>query len=132
MYKTTCLLAVLALALSPEAFGQAGRAGGRINGLIPAEQAAEFVNNTGTVCGKVDGARYASNTSGEPTFLYMGGEFPKHSFSVRIWGKDRDKFKPEPEALVGKVLCATGRITRGSGRAEIVVEAPSEMALAKE
>ncbi len=128
MYKTSCLLAVLALAFSAHADAQGVRTA--VRGLIPAEQAAEFIDREGTVCGKVEGARHAQNSSGEPTFLYMGGDFPRHTFSVRIWGKDRDKFKPEPEALVGKVLCATGRIARASGRAEIVVAAPSSLALA--
>ncbi|MFN3842336.1 MAG: hypothetical protein ACK4RW_03615 [Rehaibacterium terrae] len=128
MYKTPCLLAVLALAFSVDADAQAVRSA--IRGQIPAEQAIEFVDREGTVCGKVESVRHAQNSSGEPTFLYMGGDFPRHTFSVRIWGKDRDKFRPEPEALAGKVLCATGRIARASGRAEIVVVAPSSLALA--
>ena len=104
---------------SPPAMAQAGS--NRIRGEIPVVQAAQFVGKEGTVCGVVDGARFAENAEGQPTFLFMGGNFPGHKFSARIWGRDRDSFDPKPETLTGKVVCVTGEIRTANGRPEIVV-----------
>jgi hypothetical protein len=125
MNKLHITLALIAMLVAADAAAQAGR--GRINGRIPPEQAIEFVGREGTVCGKVEGAKHAQNSSGEPTFLYLGGAFPKHAFTVRIWGKNRAEFDPAPETLIGSVVCASGRIANASNRAEIVVNSPSEL-----
>ena len=104
---------------SPPAMAQAGS--NRIRGEIPAAEANGFVGKEGTVCGVVDGARYAENAEGQPTFLFMGGTFPSHKFSARIWGRDRADFNPAPDTLTGKTVCVTGEIRTSDGRPEIVV-----------
>ena len=96
----------------------------------PAEQAARFVGKDGMVCGKVEKAKYAQNSEGEPTFLYMGGAFPRHTFSARIPGADRGKFGFPPESLEGKDVCVIGSIQRDSSRALIEVTSPSGLKLA--
>lgn len=116
------LIGVLAatLQLMPsDALAQAGS--NRVRGEIPAAEANGFVGKEGTVCGVVDGARFAENTEGQPTFLFMGGNFPGHKFSARIWGRDRGDFDPAPETLTGKTVCVTGEIRTANGRPEIVV-----------
>ena len=97
---------------------------------IPAEQASRFVGKEGMVCGKVEKTRYAQNSEGEPTFLYMGGAFPRHTFSARIPGDQRNKFKPTPEELEGRDVCVIGTIQRDASRAEIAVTSPSNIKLA--
>ena len=97
---------------------------------IPAEQAVRFVGKDGMVCGKVEKTRYAENAEGTPTFLYMGGAFPRHTFSARIPGDQRDKFKPSPEELEGRDVCIIGTITKDASRAEIAVTSPSNIKLA--
>ncbi|MBO9716844.1 MAG: hypothetical protein J7507_08525 [Pseudoxanthomonas sp.] len=97
---------------------------------IPADQAARFVGKEGMVCGKVEKTRYAQNSEGEPTFLYMGGAFPRHTFSARIPGDQRDKFRPTPEELEGRDVCVIGTIQRDASRAEIEVTSPSSIKLA--
>ena len=97
---------------------------------IPAEQAIRFVGKDGMVCGKVEKTRYAQNSEGEPTFLYMGGDFPRHTFSARIPGDQRDKFKPTPEELEGRDVCVIGTIKRDASRAEIAISSPSSIKLA--
>ena len=104
---------------SPPAVAQAGS--NRIRGEIPAVQAGQFIGKEGTVCGVVDGARYAENAEGQPTYLFMAGNFPSHQFSARIWGRDRGDFNPAPETLTGKTVCVTGEIRTANGRPEIVV-----------
>lgn len=97
---------------------------------IPAEQAVRHVGKEGMVCGRVEKTRYAQNTEGEPTFLYMGGNFPRHTFSARIPGDQRGRFKPTPEELEGRDVCVIGTIMRDASRAEIAVTSPSSIKLA--
>lgn len=98
--------------------------------MIPAEHATRFIGRTGMVCGKVEKTRFAQNSEGEPTFLYMGGAFPRHTFSARIPGSQRDSFRPTPEELEGRDVCVIGAIKRDSSRAEISVTSPSDIKLA--
>ena len=102
----------------------------QIDNAIPADMASRFTGKAGTVCGKVGKARFAENAEGTPTFLYMGGSFPRHTFTARIPGDARAKFKPAPEELEGKDVCVIGTIERDSSRAEIVVNSPSNLKLA--
>ena len=102
----------------------------QVDNAIPADMATRFTGKAGTVCGKVGKARFAENTEGTPTFLYMGGSFPRHTFTARIPGDARAKFKPAPEELEGKDVCVIGTIQRDSSRAEIVVNSPSNLKLA--
>ncbi|KLJ02775.1 hypothetical protein [Luteimonas sp. FCS-9] len=97
---------------------------------IRPDQAVRFVGKSGMVCGTVEKTRYAENTEGQPTFLYMGGAFPRHTFSARIPNSQRDKFRPSPEELEGRDVCVVGTIQRDSSRAEIAVSSPADIKLA--
>ena len=113
------LVAALAASSSASVLGQAGS--NRVRGEVPAAQASQFIGKEATVCGVVDGARFAENAEGQPTFLFMDGNFPGHKFSARIWGRDRDAFDAAPESLTGKTVCVSGEIRTANGRPEIVV-----------
>lgn len=97
---------------------------------VPAEHAVRFIGKDVMVCGTVEKTRWAQNTEGEPTFLYMGGSFPRHTFSARIPGNQRGKFKPTPEELEGRDICVVGTVQRDASRAEIAVSSPSSIKLA--
>ena len=98
--------------------------------MIPPEMAARQVGKDGMVCGKVEKARYAEGSEGQPTFLYMGGAFPRHTFSARIAGENRGKFSFPLETLEGKTVCVIGKIERDASRAEIEVSSPANLKLA--
>lgn len=119
--RSTCLL-LLPLALATSAASA--------QEVIAAEQAVRHIGKNAMVCGKVERARYAQNTEGEPTFLYMGGSFPRHTFSARIPGNIRGTFSPMPESLQGKDVCIVGSIQRDASRAEIAVKSSSDIKLA--
>jgi hypothetical protein len=97
---------------------------------IRPEQAARHVGQSGMVCGKVEKTRYAENSEGQPTFLHMGGAFPRHTFSARIPQEQRDKFRPSPEELEGRDVCVLGTIQRDANRAEIAIRSPGDVKLA--
>ncbi len=118
------LLCVAALVtFSPSLYAQSQE-------MIPPEMASRFVGKDGMVCGKVEKAKFAEHSEGQPTFLYMGGMFPRHTFSARISGSDRGKFGFPPETLEGKDVCVLGKIQRDSSRAEIEVASPASLKLA--
>jgi len=98
--------------------------------MIAPETAARFAGKDGMVCGKVEKARYAEGSEGQPTFLHMGGAFPRHTFSARIAGANRSKFGFPLETLEGKTVCVIGRIQRDASRAEIEVSSPAGLKLA--
>ena len=98
--------------------------------MIPPEQASRHLGEDGMVCGKVEKAKYAEGSEGQPTFLYMGGSFPRHTFSARIPGSQRGKFKPTPEELEGRDICVVGTVMRDASRAEIAVSSPASIKLA--
>lgn len=100
------------------------------NEMIPPELAVRHVGKDGLVCGVVERARYAEGSEGQPTFLHMGGAFPRHTFSVRVPGSARNSFGFPLESLQGKTICASGRIARDASRAEIEVTSPSAIKLA--
>lgn len=97
---------------------------------VGANQAATVVGKGATVCGKVESFRTNANIEGQPTFLHLGGVFPKHTFSVRINGDDRAKFQSEPEALMGRMICVTGSVAFAQGNVpEMVISKQSDMTL---
>jgi hypothetical protein len=98
--------------------------------MIPPESASRFAGKDGMVCGKVEKARYAEGSEGQPTFLHMGGAFPRHTFSARIPGSARGNFGFDLMTLEGKTVCAIGKIQRDASRAEIEVTSPSSLKLA--
>ena len=98
--------------------------------MIPPELAPRSVGKDGMVCGKVEKARFAEGSEGQPTFLYMGGAFPRHTFSARIAGENRGKFNFPLESLEGKTVCVLGKIQRDASRAEIEVSSPASLKLA--
>lgn len=124
MKSLLALFSVAVIASSAStAFAQSGE-------MIPPEMAPRSVGKDGMVCGKVEKARYAEGSEGQPTFLYMGGAFPRHTFSARIAGANRDKFSFPLESLEGKTVCVIGRIERDASRAEIEVSSPAGLKLA--
>ncbi len=124
----TLSIAVAGAALLTPAAPAVGQS--TVDNAIPADMAPRFTGKSGTVCGKVGKARFAENSEGTPTFLYMGGNFPRHTFTARIPGNARAKFNPAPEQLEGKDVCVIGNIERDATRAEIVVDSPSNLKLA--
>ena len=56
--------------------------------LTPAEAKAH-VGEMATVCGRVASARFAESSNRQPTFLNLDTPFPKHIFTVVIFGADR-------------------------------------------
>jgi hypothetical protein len=100
------------LALSPAAV---------VAAEIAAQDAAQHVGESATVCGVVESAHYVERSRLQPTFLNLDRPYPNQSLAVVIFGSDRAKFGMPERALLHQRICATGQISLYQGRPEMVV-----------
>jgi DNA/RNA endonuclease YhcR with UshA esterase domain len=119
MRKILLIITLVSLASQPVL---AGKAKG-----IDAKYAFQRVGKTVTVCGVVASARYLQGSGREPTFLNFADTYPKHPFTVVIWGKSRDQFDYAPETLEGKSICVRGLIETYKSKPQIVVDSPKQI-----
>ena len=99
--------------------------------IAPA-QAKAFVGKKAVVCGTVASASFLEKAKNSPTFLNLDAAYPKHVFTVVIWGKDRKKFgKPEADYLKKKI-CATGTVEVFKNIPQIVASGPAQIAVVPE
>ena len=94
---------------------------------ITASEAKNHVGEKATVCGQVAGARYATRSHGNPTFINLDQAYPNQIFTIVIWGEDRPKFGDPERRYSGKHLCVTGLITLYRGTAETTAHEPSQI-----
>ena len=92
-------------------------------------EAKDHIGERTTVCGPVAGARYGDTSSGKPTWLNIGKDYPSpERFVVIIWGENRGNFPQSPEVYyLGKTICVTGLIDEYNGIPQIEVKYPSEI-----
>jgi DNA/RNA endonuclease YhcR with UshA esterase domain len=92
-------------------------------------QAKRYAGLTKTVKGPVKGTEYASSSTGRPTFLNIGKDYPNRSrFTVVIWGRNRSAFPSRPEVFYrGKTVLATGKIKMYKGSAQMFIRSPSKL-----
>ena len=87
------------------------------------EQAADHDGEQVTVRGPVVDTHHDTGSSGQPTFLNLGAEFPDSDrFTVVIWNDVRQAFPERPEALfAGQEVCVAGdvQIYEGSPQIEL-------------
>ena len=94
---------------------------------IKAKDAFRRIGDRTTVCGVVAKASYLKGSGREPTFLNLADTYPKHPFTVVIWGESRDQFDYAPETLKGKLVCASGVIATYKGKPQIVVDSQKKL-----
>jgi exonuclease VII large subunit len=94
---------------------------------IKLDEISRHTGDSIVVCGKVAGMRYFENSRNQPTFLNMGADFPNQQVTVVIWGDMRKQFAESLEALKGKDICITGRITLYKDRPQIVIHDPGQV-----
>lgn len=86
------------------------------------QEAARYIGQTVTVCGKIYSGRYLESSSTQPTLLNMGGFFPNHTLTVLINKETRKNFPNKPEDYyVNKNVCITGMVIDYKGKPEISV-----------
>ena len=98
-------------------------------GAISWDKAKDHIGDRATVYGSVAGTKYGSTSSGKPTWLNMGKDYPSSErFVVIIWGENRGKFPQPPEDYYdGKIISVTGLIQEYKGIAQIEVTTPDQI-----
>jgi hypothetical protein len=93
------------------------------------DEAIDHVGERATVCGPVVGTHWASGSSGKPTFLNLGRDYPSSErFVVIIWEDSRANFPEPPEEYYsGKTVCVEGLIIEYEGIAEIEATSPGQI-----
>jgi DNA/RNA endonuclease YhcR with UshA esterase domain len=98
---------------------------------ITADDAGAYVGKEATVCGYVASTNYAANSKGQPTFLNLDKAFPRHIFTVVIFGESRKHFTSPEKSYNGKDICVTGLIKSYKGKPQIIAKSPSQINLAQ-
>lgn len=95
---------------------------------ISASEASHHVSEERTVCGRVASAIYAARSRGQPTFLNLDEPYPRHIFTIVVWGSDRPQFQEPPEgAFRDKNICVTGLINTYRDKPQVVVRQPARI-----
>lgn len=97
---------------------------------IKAEEAAQHIGDSVTICAKVFTARYLSGSKGKPTLLNLGAAFPNQPLTVVIFGEDRAQFSTAPEeAYTDKEICVSGVLQLYNEKPQIVVRKKEQIIL---
>ena len=93
------------------------------------DKAKDHIGDRTTVCGPVAGTKYGATSSGKPTWLNIGKDYPSSErFVVIIWGENRGNFPQPPESYYdGKSICVTGLIQEYEGIPQIEVTTPDQI-----
>ena len=96
--------------------------------VISVAKAKKNIGKYRTVVGRVSGTKYANRSNGKPTFLNIGGKYPKQKMTVVIWGDDlwRFSFKPH-KRYRQKKIAVSGKIVKYGGKPQIKVTSPSQI-----
>ena len=96
---------------------------------LNAKQAKNHIGDTATVCGVVASTKYAASSRRSPTFLNLDLPYPRHIFTIVIWGTDRAKFGTPEVTYSGKRVCVSGTIQEYRGKPEIIATSPDQITL---
>jgi hypothetical protein len=98
-------------------------------GAIDWTAAASSEGSPVTLKGPVADTKFASDSSGEPTFLDVGAPYPDPSrLTIVIWIENRFGFNPPPEIqFAGKTICVSGVPQDYRGSPEVIVSSPAQI-----
>ena len=95
------------------------------------DEAGDYVGKLITVCGPVIAGYFAKSSSGQPTFLNLGKDYPDSTrFVVLIWGSDRARFPSIPEQYyLEKTICVRGIVSVFQGLVEMEIKDPDQITI---
>jgi hypothetical protein len=129
---TTAVGIVVADASSPNAAASSTRAAAGCTGAVDWSRASRAIGRRATIRGPVAGARYVNWTSGSPTFVNLGRDYPSaRRVQVVIWGRNRGRFGVPERRYRGHTVCVRGYVDEYHGIPEIEVSTPSQITIAR-
>jgi DNA/RNA endonuclease YhcR with UshA esterase domain len=98
------------------------------SGAVSWKKASSLVGRVATIQGRVAGTRYAASSTGSPTFLNLGVNYPNPSrFTVLIWIENRGAFGRPEVRYRGRTICVRGLVQSYQGVHEIVARSTSQI-----
>jgi len=98
--------------------------------IVRAHEALAHAGEYAMVCGVIADARHVRNARGEPTYLNFDKPYPDQDFTAIVWGRDRKRFDPAPETLVGRKACVYGKVERYQGKAQMALARQEQLSVA--
>jgi hypothetical protein len=98
-------------------------------GAVNWPQTDRYVGKTVTIKGPVQSVRYEPSSTGQPTFLNVGEDYPSNDrIAVVIWGQNRSTFSPKPEvAYRDETVCITAEVGTYRGVTQMTVTRPNQV-----
>lgn len=97
-------------------------------GAISWQNARSAIGRVATIRGRVAGTRFASSSSGSPTFLNLGVNYPNpRRFTVVIWIENRSAFGRPEVRYRRKTICVRGLVRSYRSVPEIFARSPSQI-----
>ncbi len=132
------VIGVIAVAMTLSGTAAAQRAPTNVRALLTCrgatswQRASTVVGRVATIQGRVAGTRYAASTSGSPTFLNVGVDYPNpNRLTVLIWGENRAAFGRPEVRYRGRSVCVRGLVQNYRGVPEIVARSTSQITIVR-
>ena len=94
---------------------------------VTIHNAGQFVGIEATICDKVSDV-YKPSGDNKMIYINFGGKYPDQIFTAVIFPKDQPKFPYNPvEVFKDKNVCITGKITEYKGKAQMVLNVPTQV-----
>jgi hypothetical protein len=96
---------------------------------IRLEELKEYIGDSVKVQGKISGmVANSKRTNQKPTFLYVGGNYPKQMLIISISPAVRKQLQTTPFLTdVGNVVWVTGKVEKYKGKTLIVIKDPRQL-----
>jgi len=96
---------------------------------IRLEELNEYIGDSVKVQGKISGLiSNSASTNQKPTFIYVGGNYPKQMLTIFISPDVRSKLHVNPLLSdVGNMVWVSGKVEKYKGKTLIVIEDPRQL-----
>jgi hypothetical protein len=96
---------------------------------IGLEELKEYIGDSVKVQGKISGmVANSGRTNQKPTFLYVGGNYPKQMLTISISPAVRRQLQTTPFLTdVGNVVWVSGKVEKHKGQTLIVIKNPRQL-----
>lgn len=91
-------------------------------------RAVSLEGSVATLTGRVASTKFASSSTGSPTFLDIGHAYPNaNRLSIVIWIENRAAFGRPEIRYRGRTVCVRGLVSDYNGSPEIILRSPSQI-----
>lgn len=99
---------------------------------ITPDEAAKYIGDSVTVCGKIFGGKYFDRGENKITLLNMGAAYPQSPLTIVIEADSRKNFTNKPEEFYAeKEVCISGVVKEFKGKPQIIITKETEITVQK-